>query len=114
VENISTTRLFTIKTYNPKFMNVAIITGAAGLIGSKSVAFFVDKFDLIIGIDKNLRQYFFGAEVSYAYSETNRIGDHIWYVSDVSKFKAHYPEWHWTYNIETTLTEMFNNFSKRL
>ena len=30
-------------------MNVAIITGAAGLIGSESVAFFADKFDLIIG-----------------------------------------------------------------
>ena len=23
----------------------------------------------------------------------NRIGDHIWYVSDLSKFQSHYPEW---------------------
>ena len=54
-----------------------------------------------------------GKKLNYTYSESNRIGDHIWYVSDLTKFKAHYPEWHWTYNIETTLTEMFNNFSKR-
>ena len=54
-----------------------------------------------------------GKKLRYSYSETNRIGDHIWYVSDLSKFKEHYPQWHWTYDIETTLTEMFNNFSKR-
>jgi CDP-paratose 2-epimerase len=53
-------------------------------------------------------------KLSFTYSDNNRIGDHIWYVSDVSKFQNHYPQWHWTYDIETTLTEMFNNFSKRL
>lgn len=41
-------------------MNIALITGSAGLIGSEAVQFFADKFDLIIGIDNNLRQYFFG------------------------------------------------------
>jgi CDP-paratose 2-epimerase len=55
-----------------------------------------------------------GKKLSYSYSETNRIGDHIWYVSDVSKFKAHYPTWHWTYDIDNTLTEMYQNFTKRL
>jgi CDP-paratose 2-epimerase len=55
-----------------------------------------------------------GKKLSYAYSETNRIGDHIWYISDVSKFKTHYPAWHWTYNIDATLEEMHQNFTKRL
>ena len=45
-------------------MKVAIITGSAGLIGSESVAFFSKKFDLVVGIDNNLRQYFFGKEAS--------------------------------------------------
>ncbi len=45
-------------------MNIALVTGSAGLIGSEAVAFFADKFDLIVGIDNNLRQYFFGAEAS--------------------------------------------------
>ena len=45
-------------------MEIAIITGAAGLIGSEAVNFFSNKFDLIIGIDNNLRKYFFGKEGS--------------------------------------------------
>lgn len=28
-----------------------------------------------------------------AYVDKNRIGDHMWYISDVSKFKLHYPNW---------------------
>lgn len=42
----------------------------------------------------------------YKYEETNRIGDHIWYISDVSKFKLHYPEWEFTYDINRILKEM--------
>ena len=41
-------------------MSIAIITGSGGLIGAESVKFFSKKFDKIIGIDNNLRQYFFG------------------------------------------------------
>ena len=55
-----------------------------------------------------------GKKLDFSYSETNRIGDHIWYISDVSKFKKHYPAWDWTHNIESTLTEMYNNFSTRI
>jgi len=45
-------------------MKIIIITGAAGLIGSESVSFFQDKFDKIIGIDNNMRSYFFGQNAS--------------------------------------------------
>jgi CDP-paratose 2-epimerase len=41
---------------------VAIITGSSGLIGSECVAFFSEKFDQVIGIDNNMRAYFFGKE----------------------------------------------------
>jgi CDP-paratose 2-epimerase len=54
-----------------------------------------------------------GKKLSYSYSETNRIGDHIWYISDVNRFKSHYPQWNWTYDIDSTLKEMYDNFSKR-
>jgi CDP-paratose 2-epimerase len=37
-------------------MNICIITGSSGLIGSESVTFFAQKFDKIIGIDNNMRQ----------------------------------------------------------
>lgn len=42
----------------------------------------------------------------YEYSESNRIGDHIWYISDISKFKTSYPEWKFTYNIDKILEEL--------
>lgn len=45
-------------------MNIVVVTGSAGLIGSEAVKFFADKFDLIVGIDNDLRQYFFGKEAS--------------------------------------------------
>src|SRR5690606_33737373 len=45
-------------------MEICIITGSSGLIGSESVGFFADKFDKIVGIDNNLRQAFFGADAS--------------------------------------------------
>ena len=41
-------------------MSLAIITGSSGLVGSESVNFFCDKNFDVIGIDNNLRKFFFG------------------------------------------------------
>jgi CDP-paratose 2-epimerase len=54
-----------------------------------------------------------GNKLNYNYSETNRIGDHIWYISDVTKFKSHYPDWNWSYDLKETLIEMFNGILTR-
>src|SRR5258708_5984254 len=51
-------------------MNVAVITGSAGLIGSESVEFFSSKFDKVVGIDNNMRQYFFGEEASTEWNKS--------------------------------------------
>ena len=48
-----------------------------------------------------------GNKLEYSYVEDNRIGDHIWYISDVSKFRAHYPGWEYRYNIENILQEIY-------
>jgi CDP-paratose 2-epimerase len=48
-----------------------------------------------------------GRKLNYSYNETNRIGDHIWWISDVTKFKSHYPGWKYTYNINDIMTEIF-------
>lgn len=45
-------------------MSVAIVTGSSGLIGSETARFFHQKDLQIIGIDNNMRQYFFGADGS--------------------------------------------------
>ena len=55
-----------------------------------------------------------GEELQYTYSETNRIGDHIWWVSDVRKFQEHYPGWSLTYNIQAILTEIYEELVERL
>jgi len=47
-----------------------------------------------------------GGRVSYRVSDDNRIGDHIWYVSDVRRFQRDYPDWKYAYSIDRTLTEM--------
>ena len=54
-----------------------------------------------------------GKPMNYEYSETNRVGDHIWWISDVSKFKKHYPEWNWKYNINDILTQIFEATTKK-
>ena len=55
-----------------------------------------------------------GNKMNYTYSETNRIGDHIWYISDMSKFKADYPTWNWKYNLEDILSQIFIEMKKRV
>jgi CDP-paratose 2-epimerase len=47
-----------------------------------------------------------GKKANYELSAENRIGDHIWYISDVSKFQNHYPDWKFEYNINDILKEM--------
>ena len=54
-----------------------------------------------------------GNKMEYSYLEKNRSGDHIWYISDVSKFKEHFPKWSYEYNLEDTLFQMFKNMKQR-
>jgi CDP-paratose 2-epimerase len=45
-------------------MSVAVVTGAAGLIGGQSVRFFADKGFDVAGVDNDMRRVFFGPEAS--------------------------------------------------
>lgn len=47
-----------------------------------------------------------GKKARYEYREENRVGDHIWYISDASKFRAHYPKWKQVYTIDMILEEI--------
>ncbi|WP_315790184.1 NAD-dependent epimerase/dehydratase family protein [Fischerella sp. JS2] len=46
-------------------------------------------------------------KMNYSYSDNNRIGDHMWYISDLSKFKAHYPDWSIKYDVTQILREIY-------
>jgi CDP-paratose 2-epimerase len=54
-----------------------------------------------------------GKKMNYKYDDTNRIGDHIWYISDVQKFKNHYPDWNFKFDLNDILTQMYDAISLR-
>ena len=40
----------------------------------------------------------------------NRVGDHIWYVSNLGKFKKHYPKWRQIYSTKKIINELIKKF----
>jgi CDP-paratose 2-epimerase len=53
------------------------------------------------------------SKLETVYNETNRIGDHIWYVSDVSKFKSHYPDWDFQYSLNDIIEQIYSGWVER-
>jgi len=151
-------------------VSTAIITGSAGLIGSEAAAFLHEKGMSIVGIDNDLRSYFFGIEASTAWkaeelkaklrhykhrsidirsgevynmggsrhnscsvleaigliekisgrcirfsiSDQARMGDHIWWISNVSRFQRHYPDWNYAYDLRKMIEEIVDGASHRI
>jgi CDP-paratose 2-epimerase len=52
-------------------------------------------------------------KVNYIYEDKSRRGDHIWYISDIKKFKRDYPDWNYTRNIRQIVEEIYD-FQKDL
>jgi CDP-paratose 2-epimerase len=48
-----------------------------------------------------------GREIKWVYDERNRAGDHIWWISDTSKFQRHYPGWMLQYDVRKILGEIW-------
>jgi CDP-paratose 2-epimerase len=47
-----------------------------------------------------------GRELEWTLSDRARMGDHRWWISDLSEFQRDYPEWRQTYDLESTLREI--------
>ena len=47
-----------------------------------------------------------GRQLQWSYQESNRAGDHIWWVSDIRRFMNHYPDWRLEHDLERTVKEM--------
>jgi len=62
----------------------------------------------------DLASEFSGREQVWTYLETNRIGDHICYYSDLTKMKTHYPDWTVTKSLKQTVGEIANSWESRL
>lgn len=66
----------------------------------------LEAFDLIASIS--------GKPMKYEYVDQNRQGDHICYISNLDKLKAHYPGWGITKNLRTTFEEIHAAWHRRL
>ncbi len=53
-----------------------------------------------------LAQEVTGRELPWRYQEDNRIGDHMWWVSDLGRFKGHYPHWSLEYDVPKIIAEI--------
>ncbi len=84
-------------------MSVVLITGSSGLVGSESVNFFSKKGFDVIGIDNNLRKFFFGAE-----------GSTLWVKNSLLKKNKSFK----SYNIDIRnydkLSKLFKKYKKQI
>ena len=51
--------------------------------------------------------------MSWEYVEANRSGDHICYISDISKASSHYPGWEITKDLAAIFTEIYESWARR-
>jgi CDP-paratose 2-epimerase len=47
-----------------------------------------------------------GRELNYTLSDEARSGDHIWWISDVRRFRRDYPEWEYRYDMRKIMEEI--------
>ena len=48
--------------------------------------------------------------IKIKYSKIHRVGDHIWYISNTSKFTKDYPKWKIAYNTETIIDDIIAKY----
>jgi CDP-paratose 2-epimerase len=54
-----------------------------------------------------------GLKLRYTYKDANRAGDHICYISDLSKLRAHFPRWTMQYDLPRILNEIVERHLRR-
>jgi CDP-paratose 2-epimerase len=47
-----------------------------------------------------------GLRLRYSYQDTNRVGDHICYISDLGKLHSHFPNWRMEYGLPRILDQL--------
>jgi CDP-paratose 2-epimerase len=54
-----------------------------------------------------------GREFHWKYTDVNRAGDHIWYISDLARFREDYPTWDLQYDVPAILREIYEQNVER-
>lgn len=74
----------------------AVYNAGGGRENSTSILEAIDSINEIAGAQWS----------NYTVSNENRIGDHIWYISDLTRFKLDYPEWRMNISLKETIKQM--------
>jgi len=51
--------------------------------------------------------------LDWTYVEQNRTGDHIWWISDISRFSGHFPAWRLVHDVPSILREIYEQNVER-
>lgn len=73
----------------------AVYNMGGGRRATVSILEAIEKIEQCLGYQGHVR-----------YMDEHRVGDHIWYISDVTKFRQHYPEWSYQYSIDDIIEEL--------
>lgn len=97
---------FDVARFIEEFINsprVAEVYNIGG--GKENTCSIIEAFELISELS--------GKKMLSTYNDSNRVGDHICYYSDLRKMKAHYPNWSITKTLETTVREIYESWRLR-
>ena len=84
-------------------MSVVIITGSSGLVGSEAVSFFCNKGFDVVGIDNNLRNFFFGKD-----------GSTLSIKKDLLKYNKNFSNYHIDIRNYQGLEKVFKKYKKNI
>lgn len=54
-----------------------------------------------------------GKRPKLSYNPTHRVGDHICYYTDMTKFKTHYPQWQQRYSLHDIIVDIVSSLTSR-
>jgi len=74
--------------------------------GRKNSISILEAFEMIENIS--------GKKMQFEYRDENRIGDHICYISDLTKMKSHYSNWKITKKLPEIFQEIYQGWTNRL
>lgn len=97
---------YDVARFIEEFINAPKVAEVYNLGGGRdNTCSIVEAFEMISEIS--------GLSMKWKYDETNRIGDHICYYSDLRKMKAHYPQWTITKTLKDTFNEIYDAWIKK-
>lgn len=97
---------YDVSTFTEHFINAPRIAEVYNLGGGKdNSCSIIEAFKMISSIS--------AIDMKWAYTDQNRMGDHICYYSDLRKIKSHYPQWNITKSLDDIFFEIYSAWKAR-